>query len=128
MNTDLVSSPCDRLTINKCETAPAILEALSNRKICSGRIAGRMNGLFQKDFARGLFTLPKQRLINRKLVRISPSIRDRGIELFHSMPIDQTAKLARCRRFFCYQHESTGFAIQPIDQRDLAAVFDFKCK
>jgi len=34
MNSDLVSSTCDRLTINKRETAPAILEALNNRKIC----------------------------------------------------------------------------------------------
>src|SRR3981081_370453 len=104
MNTDLVSSTCDRLTIDKRETAPAILEAVNNRKICSGRIPGRMNGLFQIDFARGLFTLAKERLINRKLVSIWPSVGDCRIELFHLTPIDQTTKLARCCRIFFYQH------------------------
>src|SRR5258708_20580541 len=104
MKSDLVSYSCDRLTINKRETAPATLEALNNRKICPGRIPGRMNGLFQIDFARGFFTLAKERLINRKLASIQPSIGDCRIELFHSMPIDQTAKLARRCRIFCYQH------------------------
>src|SRR5258707_12715092 len=111
MNSDLVSSTCDRLTINKRETAPAILEALNNRKICPGRMPGRMNGLFQIDFARGFFTLANERLINRKLVSIRPSMGDCRIELFHAMPIDQTAKLARRCRIFYYQHYSAGFTI-----------------
>jgi Bacterial regulatory proteins, lacI family len=85
-----------------------------------------MNGPFEPDLARCLFTLAEERLIDLKLLSIGPSIGNGHIELFHSMPIDEAAELARCGRILRDQDESAGFPIKPIDQRDLATIPNFK--
>ncbi len=88
MNTDLVCPARDRLAIDQSKTAPAVFEALNNLKFGYGWIAGVMNSLFQPDFAGSLFTLAEERLIHLKFIGFRPSVRDRRIKLFDSMPID----------------------------------------
>ena len=88
--------------------------------------AGRMNHLFEPDPRGHVVALPRHRRIYRRIVPLRPSPNNREVFLRDPMFLHQQSEAARGCGIFRNENKSAGFAIQAIDDGDLAAVRDFK--
>jgi hypothetical protein len=126
MNTDLVGAASDRLAIEDAEPAPAVLETFDDVELGFCEVTGRMNSLFQPDFAWHPFALTEERLIDFEVIDLRPTLDDGGIKFLDLLPGHEPTEFAGSLCVLGDQHESAGFTVEPVDERDLASVLDFE--
>ena len=85
-----------------------------------------MDRLFQPNCGRSIFALSVQRRINGFRFPIRPTPNDCEIFFVKTLFLHEQSKTSRGGRRFRDENESTGFAIQPVHNRNLAAVRNFE--
>ena len=75
-----------------------------------------------------MFALSIHRSIEKIALPFGPTPNDREIFFLHLLPLHQQPKPACCRRCFRHQNQAAGFAIEPIDNRNLTAAGNLECE
>ena len=73
-----------------------------------------------------MFPSSIQRRVDHFAFPFRPAISDSDVFFLKSLLLHQQAKFSRYGRGFCDQHKTARFAIEPINDRYLAAIRDFK--
>lgn len=90
------------------------------------RRAAFVDHLLEPDARGGEFALARERSVDRRRLPFRPAKHDREIFLFDLAPFHRAAEPARARQIFRDQDESARFAIEPVHDRNLAAVHEFE--
>ena len=69
--------------------------------------------------------LPQERRVDLEGVRFRPAPDEREVFLFDAPRHHLLAKFAGGRAMFGDEREAAGFAVEPVDDRDLPAIDDF---
>jgi hypothetical protein len=129
MHANLMSSACPR---NGAKEAEAIAgrgrpsEPPFNKKFGLRGRTRRVNHLFKPDRRVLMFALTIQRSIDDFVLPVRPAPNDGKIFFAKPTPLHQEPKIARSRRGFCNQHESAGFSVESVHNRNLSAAGDFE--
>lgn len=99
-------------------------ESLLHSEACHRRYAVRMYRLLQVDLRGAHVTLPENGSLYRPFFLLWPAPDDRQILLSDPSSLHLLAQEACRLASLCNQCESTGFTIESIDDRNLAAIHD----
>lgn len=75
-----------------------------------------------------MFALTVQRSVDDFVFPFRPAPNDCKIFFAKLMSLHQEPEIARGRRGFCDQHQSAGFPVEPIYNRNLSAAGDLECE
>jgi hypothetical protein len=75
-----------------------------------------------------MFALAIQGSVNDLVLPFRPAPNDGKIFFAKLMSLHQEPEIARSRGGFCDQHESAGFSVESVYDRNLSAAGDFECE
>jgi hypothetical protein len=131
MYTNLMGSTCQRNGAKKAEAITGrseLSEPSFNKKFRLRRRTRRVNHLFEPNRRVLMFALTIQGSFNDLVLPLRPLPNDRKVFLAELMSLHRQPKIARRRRGFCNQYESTGFPVEPVHDGNLSAAGDLKCQ
>lgn len=103
-------------------------EPFFDLEIGASRRAQGVNRLLQPDRRRHVRALPGERRVNRARFPIRPAPDNCEVFFRDSLLLHEQAKTPRGGRVFRHEDEAARLAIEPVDDRNLAAVRDLKCE
>lgn len=124
MHPNLMGAASARKSANdtKAFLIRAARESLLDAEISASRRAQRMNRLLQPDRRRQVLALSRQRRIDRTCFPFRPARDNRQIFFSDPLLLHEQTETSRRRPALCHQHEPARFAIEPVDDRNLAAI------
>lgn len=128
MHANLMSAAGARESANDAETfvIRAARESLLDAEIRARRRAQRVNRLLQPDRRRQVLALPRQWRINGTRLPFRPAPDNRQIFFRDPLLLHEQTKTPRGGRVLCHENEAAGFAIEPVDDGNLAAIRDLE--
>jgi hypothetical protein len=131
MYANLMSSTRPRNGAKEAETIAGrggLTEPTFDKKFSLRGRTCRMNHLFKPDRRVSMFALAIQRSVDNLVLPFRPAPNDCKIFLAQLMSLHQEPKIARSCCGFCNQHESAGFAVKSVHDRNLSAAGDLECE
>jgi CRP/FNR family transcriptional regulator, cyclic AMP receptor protein len=102
-----------------------VLEPVADAEGCAGGSALGVDALFYPDAALGDGALAEDGGIGSPFVAVGPS-KDEGVVRFGNLvSLHALVECARGGEVFCHEGEAAGFAVEAVDDADLAAVGEF---
>jgi hypothetical protein len=129
MYANLMSSACPRNGAKHAETIPrrgGFFKPPFNKKFRLRSRTRRINHLFKQDRRILVLALTIQRSVDDLVFPLRPAANDCKIFFAKLMSLHQKPKIARSSRGFCDQHETAGFAVEPVHDRNLPATGDLE--
>ena len=85
-----------------------------------------MNRLLEPDRRRQVRALPRERSVHRNRIQFRPAPDDSKIFLGDALLLHEQAETSRGGGVFRYEDQPAGFAIEPVDDRNLPAIGDLE--
>lgn len=127
MNANLMGAPRPRNSADDREAFTGLTgKSFLDAKVRSGWRPGWMDHLLEPDRRRQMRTLPRERRLERNRFPFRPAPNDGEIFLRDPLFLHEQTETTRGCRIFGNEDEPAGFAIEPVDDGNLAAVGDLK--
>lgn len=128
MNANLVHATRPRSRRKQRKFFAVAREPIQNRKLRLRRRTFRMNRLLQPDPEGSARSFAQNRGVDFMLFPIWPAGHDGPIFLFYFTPLELPGKMPGCRCRRGNQKETAGFAVESVNEGDLATACKLKRK
>lgn len=128
VNPDLVCPARDRSRLKERKCRCRIFKLVEFFKMRECLRSGRMDDALEVDLCFCNFALPDNRGIDAKIVHDGNSIYQSEVAFLDFPVLHRHGGTPRGGRVFCDEHETARFPVEPVDQRNLAAIGNFIAK
>src|SRR5450755_398168 len=118
---------------NRSDNAEAVVSRAATESALGGEFSARrntrrMNRLLEPDWRWRVNSLSGERRIHRFGIPFRPAPDDRDIFFSDALLLHHHAKAPGRGRVLRHEHQPAGFAVEPVDDRNLSAVRDLEGK